>query len=75
MLFNTPVISPGRLVAKAVFEGIVVDISFAPFFLRQLLHNKNALFSYLDELPNLDSQLHKNLMFIKTYEGDAQDLG
>jgi len=65
----------GRIIAKAVYEGIVVDLSFAPFFVRQLLHNKNALFSYLDELPSLDSELHKNLMFIKSYQGDIQDLG
>ena len=58
-----------------MYEGIVIDISFAPFFIRQLLHNKNALFSYLDELPSLDSELHKNLMFIKDYQGDIQDLG
>lgn len=61
--------------AKAVYEGIVVDLNFAPFFIRQLLHNKNTLFSYLDELPSLDSELHKNLMFIKSYQGDVQDLG
>lgn len=65
----------GRLLAKAVYEGIVMEVSFAPFFIRQLLHNKNALFSYLDELPSLDAELHKNLMFIKSYEGNLQDLG
>ncbi|KAI9140489.1 hypothetical protein BKA69DRAFT_1079194 [Paraphysoderma sedebokerense] len=60
----------GKTLGKAVYEGIVIDAPFAPFFLSKLLGRYN----YLDELPSLDPVLYKNLTFLKHYEGDAEDL-
>lgn len=66
----------GRMIGKAVYEGIVVDVPFASFFLTQVLgHDHSALYSYLDEMPSSDPELHKNLTYVKHYEGDVEDLG
>ncbi|KAL3214023.1 hypothetical protein MRX96_035052 [Rhipicephalus microplus] len=44
----------GKMLGKAVYEGIVVDVPFASFFLSQLLgHQHSALYSSIDELPSL----------------------
>jgi len=60
----------GRVLGKAVYEGVVVQPQFAPFTLAKLL-GKPVNLHYL---PSLDADLYKNLMFLKTYEGDARDL-
>ncbi|KAL5016325.1 hypothetical protein ScPMuIL_005914 [Solemya velum] len=65
----------GKMLAKAVYEGIVVDVPFAPFFLTQILgHQQSTSYSSLDELPSLDPELAKSLSYIKHYEGDVSDL-
>ncbi|KAE8975711.1 E3 ubiquitin-protein ligase [Phytophthora rubi] len=61
----------GRILGKALYEGIVVQPKFAHFFLSKLLHS----FNQLNELPSLDPEIYKNLMFLKSYEGDVEDLG
>ena len=48
------------------FQGIVVEVPFAPFFLTQMLgHGQSSTYSSLDELPSLDPDLAKNLAYIK----------
>lgn len=64
----------GKLLAKAVYEGIVVDVPFATFFLRHLQQQHSMLYSPLDELPSLDAEFYKNLTWIKRYDGDMSDL-
>jgi ubiquitin-protein ligase E3 B len=65
----------GKLLGKAVYEGIVLDVHFAPFFLRHLSHHSaNALYSSIDDLPSFDPELAKNLAYVKHCE-DASDLG
>ncbi|RLN56727.1 hypothetical protein BBJ28_00022694, partial [Nothophytophthora sp. Chile5] len=61
----------GRILGKALYEGIVVQPKFAHFFLSKLLHS----FNHLNELPSLDPEIFKNLMFLKSYDGDVEDLG
>uniref|UniRef100_A0A6I8SCR5 Ubiquitin-protein ligase E3B n=1 Tax=Xenopus tropicalis TaxID=8364 RepID=A0A6I8SCR5_XENTR len=66
----------GKMLGKAVYEGIVVDVPFASFFLSQLLgHHHSIFYSSVDELPSLDSEFYKNLTSIKRYDGDISDLG
>uniref|UniRef100_A0A3Q3WXR1 Ubiquitin-protein ligase E3B n=1 Tax=Mola mola TaxID=94237 RepID=A0A3Q3WXR1_MOLML len=66
----------GKMLGKAVYEGIVVDVPFASFFLSQVLgHHHTTLYSFIDELPSLDSEFYKNLTSIKRYDGDVGDLG
>uniref|UniRef100_A0A8D8R4E0 Ubiquitin-protein ligase E3B n=1 Tax=Cacopsylla melanoneura TaxID=428564 RepID=A0A8D8R4E0_9HEMI len=65
----------GRMLGKAVYEGIVVDVPFASFFLSQVLGvTQQALYSCMDELPSLDTDLYRSLTYIKHYPGDVTDL-
>eukprot|EP01018_Ginkgo_biloba_P039591 Gb_22218 [translate_table: standard] len=60
----------GRIVGKALYEGILLDYCFSHVFVRKLL----GRYSFLDELSGLDPELHRNLMYLKHYEGDVRDL-
>ncbi|CAM6107607.1 unnamed protein product [Calypogeia fissa] len=60
----------GQIIGKALYEGILLEYSFAPLFVSKLL----GRYSFLDELSTLDAELHRNLMYLKHYEGDARDL-
>jgi ubiquitin-protein ligase E3 B len=65
----------GRMLGKAVYEGIVVDVPFASFFLSQVSgQTAQALYSCVDELPSLDPELYRSLSYVKHYEGDVSDL-
>lgn len=59
----------GRMLGKAVYEGIVVDVPFASFFLSQLSgQTQQVFYSCMDELPSLDPELYRSLTFIKHYQ-------
>ncbi|KAK5794644.1 E3 ubiquitin-protein ligase UPL6-like isoform X1 [Gossypium arboreum] len=60
----------GTLLAKAMFEGILVDMPFATFFLSKLKQKYN----YLNDLPSLDPELYRHLIFLKHYKGDISGL-
>lgn len=63
----------GRIVGKALYENIVIQPVFAHFFLSFMKggYNYNNM---LSDLATKDRELYKNLMFLKEYEGDAEDL-
>uniref|UniRef100_A0A5B6YGI5 HECT-type E3 ubiquitin transferase n=1 Tax=Davidia involucrata TaxID=16924 RepID=A0A5B6YGI5_DAVIN len=60
----------GRIVGKALYEGILLDYSFSHVFVQKLL----GRYSFLDELSALDPELYKNLMYVKNYDGDIKEL-
>ncbi|DAZ95340.1 TPA: hypothetical protein N0F65_002525 [Lagenidium giganteum] len=60
----------GRILGKAVYEGILVEPQFAAFFLNKLL----GKFNYIDDLHSLDPELYRNLMQLKHYNGNVEDL-
>eukprot|EP00899_Mesostigma_viride_P024279 jgi/Mesvir1/5035/Mv02240-RA.1 len=60
----------GRVMGKALAEGVLLELGLAGFFVTRIVGRQN----YLEDLPTLDAQLHKNLMYLKRYEGDASDL-
>nr|CAD1829721.1 unnamed protein product [Ananas comosus var. bracteatus] len=60
----------GTLLGKAMYEGILVDIPFATFFLSKLKEKHN----YLHDLPSLDPELYRHLLFLKHYQGDISEL-
>uniref|UniRef100_A0A8R1I4I3 Ubiquitin-protein ligase E3B n=1 Tax=Caenorhabditis japonica TaxID=281687 RepID=A0A8R1I4I3_CAEJA len=62
----------GRMLAKAVYEGIVVDVQLAPVLLASVL-GSHRLCAF-DELSQLDPELYRSLTFVKRYEGDMTDL-
>ena len=63
----------GKILGKALFEGITIQPIFAHFFLAFIKGNYNYM-HILPDLATKDPQLYNNLMFLKTYEGDAEDL-
>lgn len=57
------------------FQGIVVDVPFASFFVSQFSgQTGGALYSWLDELASLDRDLYRSLTLVKHYKGDIRQL-
>ena len=62
----------GFIVAKAINDDIKIYPNFSPIFLNNILEIEN---SFID-LKTYDPELYKNLVTLKTYEGDVEnDLG
>lgn len=60
----------GRIVGKALYEGILLDYSFSHVFVQKLLGH----YCFLDELSALDPELYRNLLYVKSYDGDIAEL-
>ncbi len=63
----------GRVLGKALYENITLQPQFAHFFLA-FMHGRYNFQHMLSDLVTLDPELHKNLLFLKSYDGDVQDL-
>jgi len=63
----------GRILGKALYEGITIQPQFAHLFL-SFLRGDHTYLHLLTDLSTIDPQLYNNLMFLKTYDGDAVDL-
>ncbi|KAM3722651.1 Ubiquitin-protein ligase E3B [Dirofilaria immitis] len=62
----------GRMLAKAIYEGIVTEVHLAPVLLATVLDRKLCAF---DELSQLDPDLYKSLTYVKHYsDSDVADL-
>ena len=64
----------GCMLGKAVYNGLIMELNFAPFFLRYLLQQTSIMYSLFDELPSFNQELSNSLSYIKHYEGDIEDL-
>ncbi|OQS03207.1 HECT E3 ubiquitin ligase [Thraustotheca clavata] len=51
----------GRVLAKAMYEGILIEPQFATFFLQKLLGQLNTL----DDLQSLDAELYRHVLKMK----------
>ncbi|WVQ75926.1 hypothetical protein IAR50_005561 [Cryptococcus sp. DSM 104548] len=51
----------GQVLGKAIYDGILVDVTFAGFFLAKWLGRQ----SYLDDLASLDKSLYRGLIILK----------
>eukprot|EP00050_Salpingoeca_kvevrii_P014975 m.42400 g.42400 ORF g.42400 m.42400 type:complete len:990 (+) comp6091_c0_seq2:157-3126(+) len=60
----------GRILGRALQESLLQELPFAAFFLRKLL-GQTPLFN---DLASLDPELHRNLLYLKRYEGNLEDL-
>ena len=60
----------GLIVAKALCEGVLLELALAPFFVAQLLRRPLSL----DDLPALDPELHRSLLAVARHPGDASEL-
>ena len=48
----------------------MLELPLAGFFLKKLLHKSCDL----NDLPSLDAELYKQLLFLRDYDGDVEDL-
>jgi ubiquitin-protein ligase E3 C len=53
----------GRMLGKALWEGVLLELPLAGFFLRALRGARPGL----HDLPSLDAQLYRNLLALRTY--------
>ncbi|KAI1175220.1 hypothetical protein F4777DRAFT_340623 [Nemania sp. FL0916] len=68
----------GRIVGKCMYEGILIDISFASFFLLKWASSGQSTSTdyraNINDLRDLDLELYQGLMSLKNYPGDVADL-
>jgi len=80
----------GRILGKALYEGILVEVAFAGFFLAKVrlchliasprgyllccLYQWLGKQSFLDDLASLDPDLYQGLIFLKHYPGNPEEL-
>ena len=60
----------GRMLGKAIYDQMLMELPLARFFVSKLLGQRPSL----NDLASLDPEMHKNLLFLKTYAGDVADL-
>uniref|UniRef100_A0A182MXZ7 Ubiquitin-protein ligase E3C n=1 Tax=Anopheles dirus TaxID=7168 RepID=A0A182MXZ7_9DIPT len=63
----------GRILGKALYENLLVELPLAEFFLSKLAGKHSDV--DVHQLASLDPVLYRNLMSLKAYEGDVADLG
>ncbi|CAD7088328.1 unnamed protein product [Hermetia illucens] len=63
----------GRILGKAIYENLLVELPLADFFLSKLAGKHSDL--DVHQLASLDPELYRNLLSLKAYEGDVSELG
>jgi ubiquitin-protein ligase E3 C len=68
----------GRIVGKCLYEGILVDIGFAGFFLRKWAASgaaglESGYRANINDLRDLDESLYQGLLKLKNYPGNVED--
>lgn len=71
----------GRIIGKCLYEGILVDISFAGFFLLKWASTDasgsssqdSRYLANINDLRDLDESLYQGLLQLKDYPGDVED--
>ncbi|KAF9783654.1 hypothetical protein IL306_008500 [Fusarium sp. DS 682] len=69
----------GRIVGKCMYEGILVDLAFAGFFLLKWAstgpNDENSYKGSVNDLRDMDEELYKGMLRLKNYPGDISELG
>lgn len=69
----------GRIIGKCMYEGILVDLVFAGFFLLKWPstgpNNENGYKGSINDLRDMDEDLYRGLLHLKNYPGDVSELG
>lgn len=69
----------GRIIGKCMYENILVDLSFARFFLLKWTssgpNDENGYKGSVNDLRDMDEELYKGMLQLKHYPGDVTDLG
>jgi ubiquitin-protein ligase E3 C len=70
----------GRIIGKCLYEGILVDIAFAGFFLLKWATTNtggsptdSGYLANINDLRDLDESLYQGLLQLKNYPGDVSD--
>lgn len=68
----------GRIVGKCLYEGILVDIGFAAFFLLKwsatgAIGSEGGYRANINDLRDLDEGLYQGLLKLKNYPGSVED--
>ncbi|EFR00064.1 ubiquitin-protein ligase E3C [Nannizzia gypsea CBS 118893] len=71
----------GRIIGKCLYEGILVDVSFANFFLLKWAltggtgsaSRESAYRANLNDVQDLDKSLYQGLLQLKNYPGNVED--
>ena len=58
---------------QALYENLMVDLPFSPFFLRKLTVGGDGAVD-MHHLSSLDSDLYHQLSLLKHYDGNFEDL-
>lgn len=61
------------ILLQALYENMLVELPFASFFLSKLLGTSADV--DIHHLASLDPEMYRNLLFLKSYEGDVEELG
>ncbi|ENH61835.1 hypothetical protein FOC1_g10014786 [Fusarium oxysporum f. sp. cubense race 1] len=69
----------GRIVGKCMYEGILVDLAFAGFFLLKWTstgpNDANTYKGSVNDLRDMDEDLYRGMLRLKNYPGDVSELG
>ncbi|KAM0439891.1 hypothetical protein ACHAPT_000989 [Fusarium lateritium] len=69
----------GRIVGKCMYEGILVDLAFAGFFLLKWAstgpNDENNYKGSVNDLRDMDEDLYNGMLHLKNYSGDISELG
>ncbi|KYM98999.1 PREDICTED: ubiquitin-protein ligase E3C [Cyphomyrmex costatus] len=63
----------GRILGKALYENLLVELPFAEFFLSKIVGRQSDV--DVHHLASLDPVMYRNLLSLKTYTGDVSELG
>ncbi|XP_034947102.1 ubiquitin-protein ligase E3C [Chelonus insularis] len=63
----------GRMLGKAIYENLLVELPFAEFFLSKIVGRQSDV--DIHHLDSLDPVMYRNLLYLKSYKGDVTDLG
>ncbi|KAH0553850.1 ubiquitin-protein ligase E3C [Cotesia glomerata] len=63
----------GRMLGKAIYENLLVELPFAEFFLSKIVGTHSDV--DIHHLDSLDPVMYRNLLYLKSYKGDVADLG
>ncbi|KAK0382734.1 hypothetical protein NLU13_9830 [Sarocladium strictum] len=69
----------GRIFGKCMYEGILVDVAFAGFFLLKWpspgRNEPNTYKGSVNDLRDMDEELYRGLLRLKNHQGDVSELG
>ncbi|VVT55351.1 uncharacterized protein SAPINGB_P004553 [Magnusiomyces paraingens] len=64
----------GKIIGKCLYENILVDVEFAPFFLQKWAAAGMGYRNSFDDLYSFDPELYENLIKLYNYPGNVEDL-